>query len=95
MPFNRETIFNTGIPIKIALIKANMFQVDAAKALGIPMTSFNMKLLGRRVWLPDERTRLAELLGEDESALFAEYDQQDPSQGDNNECEENTQERVA
>lgn len=85
MPFNRDTIFGLGIPIKVALVKAGMFQGEAARILGIPASTFNMKLLGRRKWTQEERTKLAEILVETEDALF-------PLPHDNSESVPDTQE---
>jgi len=82
MPFNRSTIFGIGIPIKVALIKCQMFQGDVARQLGIPMSTFNMKLLGRRKWTEDERARMSEILGESEGVLFEEYESQSPGNGE-------------
>jgi plasmid maintenance system antidote protein VapI len=88
MPFNRTTIFNIGVPIKIALIRNGLFQEDAARHLGIPASTFSMKLLGRRNWTQEERARMAELLGYSEEVLFEEYSSsaKDSAKDDNMQC---------
>ncbi len=87
MAFNRTTVLTVGTPVKIALLEAGMFQNDAAKALGMPLPTFNMKLLGRRKFSDDERQKLSDLLGKSVEDLFPNFN--------HTECGENTQARVA
>jgi hypothetical protein len=86
MPFNRKTIFDIAVPIKVALVQAKMFQRDAAKQLGISMTTFNMKLLGRRKWTEDEQQRLSKILGKDLQDLFPEHHTSSEENTQNKKC---------
>lgn len=72
-----------GIPIKVAMIELGLFQRDVARSLDMPLTTFNMKLQGRRPFLEEERDRLAKVLRKPKEQLFPICD--------NTEAEQNTQ----
>ena len=61
-----------GIHLKIALLEKGYRQQDAAKLMNMPLSTFNMKLRGKRAFTPGERRKLAFLLGKNESELFPE-----------------------
>lgn len=65
-----QTWKTRGIPIKVALLEAGLFQREAAEMLGMQLSCFNMKLLGKRSFTPEERARLAEITGKPVEALF-------------------------
>jgi|GEM_PF-1668463 len=61
-----------GVRIKIALIEQGLVQREAAAALDMVLSTFNMKLRGERDFTDDEKKRLSAILGKPEEWLFSD-----------------------
>lgn len=70
MSYNRTTVKTVNLRLKAALVESGLFQYEAAKKLSIPLTTFNMKLLGRRKWSEDEMDRIAKVVHKPVEYLF-------------------------
>jgi transcriptional regulator with XRE-family HTH domain len=67
---NTRTWTTKGVPLKIALLERGLIQQEAANHLGMPLSTFNMKLRGERRFTPAEKAALCRLLGKSETDLF-------------------------
>ena len=61
-----------GVPIKCGLLQKQLLQREAAEQLGMPLSTFNMKLRGERQFTPSEKEQLSILLGTPIHVLFPE-----------------------
>lgn len=70
MAYNPKTHVTTGLPLKLALLRAGLFQHQAAHSMGMNPSTFNMKLLGRRPWSYEEKLQLSRILNAPLEELF-------------------------
>ena len=63
-----------GTLIKMALLERGMLQREAARMLGMPLSTFNMKLLGKRAFTEVEKASLAAILEKPVGILFPGFE---------------------
>lgn len=78
-----------GVPIKVAIMENGLIQREVAGKLGMPFSTFNMKVLGSRKFTEQEKEKLSAILDRPVCILFPD----DPITGDTK-GEQNTQDQL-